>query len=516
MLEGDVRFVNALPAAVSVVEYGARRTLIVAGVMLAALLQTLDSTITNVALPAIQGNTGASTDEATWVINGYTIAVVIVIPIIPWLQSVLGRKKYFLISVIGFTAMSFLCGVSTSITELVLFRIAQGVFGAGLLATGQTILRDTFPEKEIGLSQAIFALGAVGGPALGPPIGGWLVDNVSWNYCFLINIVPGIVSALILAAFLRDPQAPRKMPMDVVGLVLLVAGVGALQYLLSEGERYDWFSDPTILACAFIAVIGIGGLIVWELRFAKSPLVDIAIFADRSLAAGVGLALILGAALLGTQYVLPQYVQSALGFTATLSGLLVLVKALPIALMTLALAPLVTRLDARYFIAIGFAFTAISSFWQGAVTTPDSGFGIFVGSLILGGAAVAFLYVPLSVAVLGAVPRERGGSASAWINVAVQLGGSVSIALLSTLIDQREAFHQSVLAGGLNVAAAHLPAFPTPAMLATIAGIVTGQSSVMAYADTSFAVALFAAVAVPIVFIMRKPRNDGVEIEFGG
>jgi DHA2 family multidrug resistance protein len=506
---------NGSVTTVSVVEYGLRRTLIVAGVMLAALLQTLDSTITNVALPAIQGNTGASSDEATWVINGYTIAVVIVIPIIPWLQSRLGRKRYFIISVAGFTAMSFLCGVSSSIDELVLFRIAQGIFGAGLLATGQTILRDTFPESQIGLSQAIFALGAVGGPALGPPIGGWLVDNLTWNYCFLINIVPGIVSALILASLLRDPAAPHRAPFDAVGLCLLVAGVGALQYVLSEGERYDWFNDPNILACAAVAVGGIGALVIWELRFAKNPVVDIAIFADRSLAAGVGLALILGAALLGTQYILPQYVQNSLGFTATLSGLLVLVKALPIALATLVIAPLVTRVDARYFIAVGFAFTAISCFWQGAVTTPDAGFGIFVGSLVLGGAAVAFLYVPLSVAVLGAVPRERGGSASAWINVAVQLGGSISIALLSTLVDRRVAFHQSVLAGDLNIGAAHLPAIPAADAIASIAGLVSSQSAVMAYADTSFAVALFAAIAIPLVFIMRKPRTD-VEIEFGG
>jgi len=508
--------VNGLLVTQSVVEYGARRTLIVAGVMLAALLQTLDSTITNVALPAIQGNTGASSDEATWVINGYTIAVVIVIPIIPWLQSVLGRKRYFIISVAGFTAMSFLCGVSTSIGELVFFRIAQGIFGAGLLATGQTILRDTFPESQIGLSQAIFALGAVGGPALGPPIGGWLVDNLTWNYCFLINIVPGIVSALILGTLLRDPSAPRRTPLDGVGLLLLVAGVGALQYVLSEGERYDWFSDPNILACGIVAVIGIAGLIIWELRFARNPVVDIAIFGDRSLAAGVGLALILGAALLGTQYVLPQYVQNSLGFTATLSGLLVLVKALPIAIVTLMIAPMITKLDARYFIAIGFALTAISCFWLGSVTTPDASFGLFVGPLILGGAAVACLFVPISVAVLGAVPRERGGSASAWINVAVQLGGSVSIALLSTLVDRRLAFHESVLSGNLNLAAAHLPAIPPASELAGIAGLVTSQSAVMAYADTSFAVALCAAFAIPLVFIMRKPRTGAdVEVEFG-
>jgi DHA2 family multidrug resistance protein len=324
---------------VSVVEYGTRRVLVVFGVMLATLLQTLDSTITNVALPAIQGNLGASSDEGTWVINGYTIAVVIVIPIIPWLQTVLGRKRYFLISIAGFTAMSFLCGVASSIDELIAFRVLQGIFGAGLLATAQTILRDTFQESQIGISQAIFALGAVVGPALGPPLGGLLVDNASWNWCFEINIAPGIASFLILTALLRDPEQASRKPLDIVGLALLIVGIGAFQYLLSEGERYDWFGNTTIVWCAVLAVIGIGGLIVWELRGARHPIVDIAIFRYRSLAAGVALALVIGAALLGTGYVLPQYVQVSLGFTATLSGLLVLVKALPIAALTLLLAP---------------------------------------------------------------------------------------------------------------------------------------------------------------------------------
>jgi DHA2 family multidrug resistance protein len=505
----------AAVADTSVVEYGARRIFVVGGVMLAALLQTLDSTITNVALPTIQGNLGASSDESTWVINGYTIAVVIVIPIIPWLQTALGRKRYFLISVAGFTFMSFLCGISTSMDELIAFRVLQGVFGAGLLATGQTIIRDTFEPSQLGLSQAIFALGAVGGPALGPPMGGFLVDNASWNWVFEINILPGIASFLLLSTFLRDPQQAHKTPLDVVGLLLLIVGVGSFQYLLSEGERYDWLGDGNIAACGLLALVGIGSLIAWELRGARYPVVDIAIFKDRSLSTGVALALVVGAALLGTQYVLPQYVQASLGFTATLSGLLILVKAVPIALLTLVIAPLCTKFDARWCIASGFGLTAVSCFWQGIATTPYSDFVTFVGALVIGGAGVAFMYIPISVAVLGAVPQERGGSASAWINLAVQLGGSISIALLSTLVDRRQAFHLSTLAGALQTANAHLPALPTVAQVSQLAALVSSQATVMAYADTSYTVAFICVVAIPLVFVMRRPRTGG-SVEFGG
>jgi DHA2 family multidrug resistance protein len=226
----------ASPAAGSVVESGSRRLLVVIGVMLAALLQTLDSTITNVALPNIQGNLGATTDESTWVINGYIIAVVIVIPMIPWLQTTFGRKRYFLACIAGFTAASFACGISESIDELIFFRIVQGIFGAGLLATAQTILRDTFPPAQLGVSQGIFALGAIMGPALGPPLGGVLVDNLNWNWVFDINIVPGTVSFLILLAVLRDPAQSRRQPLDIPGLIFLVIGIGSLQYLLAKAS----------------------------------------------------------------------------------------------------------------------------------------------------------------------------------------------------------------------------------------------------------------------------------------
>ncbi len=494
---------------VSVVETGVRRLLIVAGVMLAALLQTLDATITNVALPNIQGNLGASTDEGTWVINGYTIAVVIVIPMIPWLQMTLGRKRYFLICIAGFTAASFACGISTSIDELITFRVVQGIFGAGLLATSQTILRDTFPPEQLGVSQGIFALGAIMGPALGPPLGGVLVDNANWNWVFDINVVPGVVSFILLLAFLRDPTTARGGQLDVPGLLLLVVGVGSFQYVLSEGERWDWFSDTNNCIFAALAVIGIGGLIWWELR-AKQPLVDLRAFRYRAVWGGFILAMLIGGAIFGSTYTLPQFVQESLNFTATLSGLLILMRAIPIGLATPVIARFVGRVDARIFMAFGFFFMALGNFTQAMLTTLRSDFATFVLPLMLTGVGAAMLFVPLTTAVLGGVPQQVGAKASAYVNLGTQLGGSIAIAALSTLVDRRVAFHLSVLASNLVPGSPALSRLPNNANPAQLFGVVDGQATILAYADVSLAIAFAAFVAIFLVMVMPKPKKGVV------
>jgi DHA2 family multidrug resistance protein len=491
----------------SVVEYGARRLIVVFGVMLSALLQTLDSTITNVALPNIQGSLGASPDEGTWVINGYTIAVVIVIPMIPWLQMTFGRKRYFLACIAGFTAASFLCGISDGIGELICFRIVQGLFGAGLLATGQTILRDTFPPDQLGISQGIFAIGAIMGPALGPPLGGFLVDNANWNWVFDINVAPGIAAFLILLAFLRDPDKPRRVPLDALGLVFLVVGIGSLQYVLSEGERWDWFSDTNNLLFACAAVAGIALLIWRELR-SERPLVDLRTFRYRAVWAGCILALVVGAAIFGSTYTLPQLVQGPLGFTATLSGLLIFTRAIPIALATPFIAAVVGRVDARWFMAPGFAILGIGNLLQARVTTPVSDFPLFVIPIMITGLGAALLFIPLTTAVFAGVPREQGARASAYTNLAVQLGGSIAIAALSTVIDRRTAFHLNVLADSFTPGIPRLAVAPplTPEQLLTLADV---QATVQAFADATFVIAVACFVSIAFVFLMPKPRPPG-------
>ncbi len=425
---------------------------------------------------------------------------------IPWLQMTLGRKRYYLFCIAGFTAASFACGISSSINELIAFRVIQGIFGAGLLATSQTILRDTFPPEQLGASQGIFALGAIMGPALGPPLGGFLVDNANWNWVFDINIVPGLASFLILLAFLRDPTTPRRVPFDIPGLVLLVVGIGSMQYVLSEGERWDWFNDSTNCIAAVLAVVCISGLIWWELR-AKNPLVDLRAFKYRAVWGGFVLALVVGGAIFGSTYTLPQFVQISLGFTATLSGLLILMRAIPIAVATPFIARFVGKIDARIFMAIGFFFMALGNYTQARVTTLASDFPTFVVPLMLTGAGAALLFVPLTTAVLGGVPQQVGAKASAYVNLGTQLGGSIAIAALSTLVEQRSAFHLASLAGNVVAGAPAVGALARVPSTGQLFGIVNGQATILAYADVSLAIAAATFVAIFLVGLMPKPKK---------
>jgi DHA2 family multidrug resistance protein len=458
-----------------VTERGLRLVLIVAGVMLAALMQTLDTTITNVALPNIQGNLGASQDEGTWVVTAYTIAAIIVIPITPWLQERFGRKAYFLTSIVGFTIASMFCGFSDTLDELVVWRIVQGAFGGGLLATSQSILRDSFPPKYLGISQGIFAIGAVMGPALGPPLGGYLVDNASWNWAFEINIVPGIIATVLLFVLLRDPDAKRNAPIDAIGLGLLATMLGTLQYVLTEGELHDWFADPAIATSAVLCAISLAGFITWELKGTQTPIVDLRILANRGVAAGAILSSVIGIVAFGSSYTLPQLTQGPLGFSPTLSGLLFLVRALPIMLVTLPLVFLASKIDTRMLVAFGFAVVALSCYVLGHATTLDSSFSTFLLPQILSGIGIVTLYIPLSIAVLGATRPDQGPKASAFLNLGLQLGGSAGVALLTVFIDRREAFHSSILTGAATLSNLNIAQFAGTA--AQLAHLIDTQSS---------------------------------------
>ncbi len=497
---------NAAPARQDVTETGLRLVLIVVGVMLAALMQTLDSTITNVALPNIQGNLGASQDEGTWVVTSYTIAAIIVIPLTPWLQARFGRKSYFLTSIVGFTLASMLCGWSGSLNELVIARVVQGAFGGGLLATSQSILRDSFPPKQLGLSQGIFAIGAVMGPALGPPLGGVLVDNASWNWAFEINLVPGTIATVLLFLLLRDPDSKRKLPIDAVGLTLLAVMLATLQYVLTEGEQHYWFSDATIALFSVVCATSFAGFVWWELLGTKTPVVDLRILTNRSVVAGTVLSAVIGIAALGSSYTLPQLTQGPLGFSPSLSGLLFLVRAVPIMLVTLPIVFLASKIDTRMLVAFGFIVVAISSDLLGYATTSDSSFGTFVLPLILSGIGIVTLYIPLSIAVLGATTPEQGPKASAFLNLALQLGGSAGIAMLTVFVDQREAFHSTILGGAATIANLNVRAFGS-GHLAQLAQIIDTQSTVLSYADATYLIGILAVLCIPLVFLLRRPRS---------
>jgi DHA2 family multidrug resistance protein len=494
-------------------ETGLRRVLIVAAVMAAALMQTLDSTITNVALPNIQGNLGASQDEGTWIVTAYTISSIVIIPLTPWLQSRFGRRNYFVASIIGFTVASMFCGSSGSLVTLIFWRVVQGGFGGGLLATAQSILRDTFPPKQLGLSQGIFAIGAIMGPALGPPLGGLLVDNASWNLVFYINVVPGIFAAIVLMLMLKDPGKAVAGAIDVVGLVLLTAGLGSMQYVLTEGEQNYWFADPTILAMALVMVVTLVGFVFWELFGTGAPVVDLRILRNRSVAAGSFLAVALGVVIFGSTYTLPQFSQGPLGFTPSLSGFLFIFRAAPI----LVVAPLIVRLtgkvDPRVFLALGFIIVGIGTSTQAWVTTSDAGFWTFAIPLALTGAGSAMLFIPLSIAILGATTPAEGPKASAFINLSTQLGGSIAVAGLSAYLDQRQSIHADALRTNATLSNVPTQEFLKTNPLTALSDLVNGQALILAYSDATMVIAVVAFVGIPFVLLMRKGKPPAAAAE---
>lgn len=495
------------------VEYGLRRWLIVVGVMSATLLQVLDVTIVNVALPTIQGNMGANFDEGAWIVTGYIIAAVIVIPLTPWLQRLMGRRQYYVVAIAGFTITSVLCGLSTSLDQLIFFRVLQGLCGGGLIATGQAIMRDTFPAKQLGLSQALTSIGAVIGPSIGPTLGGVLTDQLSWNWIFFINVLPGAGAAVLCAMLLRNPARRGRPSLDGVGLALMATGLGCLQYVLDEGERYDWFNDANILMTTIVSITSLAAFAWWELRVVRNPIVDLRILiSNRTVAVGCLLAMTLAFGLFGGVILAPQFQQSLLNFTATLSGLSILTRALGIMFMTPVTLILLGRfkLKPALLLGIGFGIVAIANVNTAQVLTTDSTFATFVFPLVLGGVGFGMLFVPLSVAVLSSVHGPDTQKATSLLSLCQQLGGSISTASLVTLLDRRGALHLDALAGQLTLAKpAVQQALQHHAPIASIAGLVNAQAATMAFADAFYVLGAVTLVLTPLVFLLRSPRTPG-------
>ena len=506
---------NGSPAYTSVTEFGWRRAVVTLAVITATMLEIIDTTIVNVALPNIQGNFGVSVDQGAWVVTGYIIANVVIIPITPWLSERFGRRAYYLASIALFTFASIMCGLAPSFGALVFWRIIQGVGGGGLISTSQAILRDTYPLNEQGKAQGIFSLGVIVGPALGPLLGGIITDNLTWRWAFFINIPIGILAAVAVYAVLRNPVKPQKnKQLDWIGLALLAVGLGSLQYVLDQGQQFDWLADPNIRLFTVLAAAGILGFIVWTLR-SRIPVVDLHVLKYREVAAGSLLGAALGVSLYGSILILPQYVQNSLGFTATLSGEPILVRALAIGVLTplAAILAMRGRIDARWQIFTGFLLLGISNFMLAAVTTSDSSFWTLGASLIVSGIGLSQIFVPLSIAVLGSVPAKDVAAASAFFNLARQVGGSVATAVLVTVLVRAVTHHQAALGSDVALHAAPVVQYlqahggeHSRNALSNLANLVTQQAYILSYADTSRLTALITLVLAPLVILMRRPR----------
>ena len=429
-----------------------QRTIITITVMAATMMEVLDTSIVNVALPNMQGELGATLDQISWVSTGYIISNVIVLPLTGWLSDFFGRKRYLFYSVIVFTVASFGCGISQSLEMLVTFRILQGLGGAAFLSTAQATLLEIYPKDRQGFAQALFGMGVVMAPTLGPTLGGYLVDHFNWTWIFNVNIPVGILSGLFIWTHVPDSShAGAKRKVDAWGILLLAVGLGCLQTILEKGERDDWFDATYIRVLTGFAIAGIATFLWWQLNPRnKNPAINVRVMLNRNLFAGSLCAASLGFALYGTVLILPQYWQLVQSHTAQQTGMLLF----PGGLATAAVMPFVGRLvgkvDVRIMVAVGMilhAFAMVLFSHRMQIDSPDS---IFAIPLILRGFAIGLQFVPLSVASLGTLAPKDVGPGAGLYNLFRQLGGSFGIAFLATTLKRRQVFHYDRLAESMS------------------------------------------------------------------
>ena len=500
-----------------VVEYGWRRTVVVVAVMLAVLLQLADTTIVNVSLPTIEGALGASSDEGTWLVTSYIIANVIVIPLSPWLQARFGRRTYFAASIAGFTLFSALCGFANSLNAEILLRFVQGAFGGGLMIPAQQILRDTFPPQELGKSQALFGLAVPIGPTIGPILGGFLTDNLSWQWVFFVNVLPGIAACALVLWIVRDPEPPKKMRVDAIGIALLAVGLGSLQYVLERGERLDWFEDSGIVFFTALGAAGSAAFVWWELRGTTSPAVNLRIMKQRPVWASTLTFFCLGVTFYAMFILQPVYTQQALHLTTSLSGNFMAVRALAV----LAMYPLVNwlvtkpKVDMRVVVAVSTALYALTWWWQAQLMTTTADFNTFVVSQIVGGVVLGLAYMPLNVVIMRAVDPTAVAPSLALVRLGMQIGGSVGSAAIVTYINRTFAEHAVALQASMTMARAAIRDFVVqqgPHGITTLSTMVAGEANVLGEADAARMIGVILLLCAPLPLLVQKHVSNAADV----
>ena len=501
------------------------RYLIAFAVVLAALMQVIDSSIVNVALPDMMGNLGASLDEIAWVTTGYILASVIVIPLTGWLGQLFGRKRYFVGSIALFTVSSFFCGASHSLGALIFWRIVQGIGGGALMTVSQAVLLESFPPEEAGTAMALFGVGVMVGPTIGPTLGGWLTDNYGWPWIFYINIPVGILAAVMIAAYVHD-RADQKKPgaIDYVGIGLLAVSVGALQYLLEHGQRDDWFESRFITSLAVIGVVG-GVALVWRELTTREPVIDFRVLRHRQMWVGTLLGVVMGIGLYAMSFTLPVFLQSNLHMTAEQTGIVLLPGAVATALSMLVVGRLTSRVDPRLLITAG-ALIFASAAWELSRITGESGAGDFFWPLILRGVGLGLMFVPLTTITLAELSTAELPQGTGLYNFFRQLGGSFGIAGIATLLSRYTAQYRAVLAEhvttidatslnrvemltrgmmgrGVDAVTARARAYRL------IEGQLMGQASVIAYSRVYVLSAIIILAIIPMLLLVRQTRGAG-------
>jgi len=505
--------------------------LIAVVVALAAFMEVLDTSIANVALPYMAGNLGASNDQSTWVLTSYLVSNAIILPISGWLASTLGRKRFFMACLSVFTVSSLLCGIAPSLGMLLLFRVLQGAGGGGLQPMAQAILADTFPPEQRGLAFALYGITAIMAPTIGPTLGGWITFNYSWRWIFFINIPVGIATWLLVRRFVEDPPYLRRLKsagvkLDYIGIALLTLGIGSLQVLLDKGQEDDWFGSRFITTLIVTATVCLIALVIWE-WFQKTPIIDVRMFKSFNFASANLMMFMLGILLFSSLVLMPQFLQTLIGYTSELAGLalsaggFVLLMEMPI------MGKLTTKVQARYLIALGWFLLSIAMFYSTKRIDLLISFRAATMLRIVQVLGLGFLFVPITlVAYIGIAP-EKNNAVAGIVNFMRNMGSSVGTSMVTTLIARRSQFHQARLVeyarpdnpnfqnsvNGLAAQIAHSGGLSRPDAIAQayarIYQSVQAQAASLAYIDTFMVLAVAAAIMFFLAFALKKNDPGG-------
>lgn len=495
-----------------------------AAVMMATFMVMLDYSVANVALPHIAGNLSASTDEATWVLTSYLAASAVILPTAAWLGRLMGRKRYVLFCVILFTVASLLCGLATSLPMMIVARVLQGLGGGAFQPTSQAILLENFPHEKRGMAMGIFSLAMIVAPIVGPTLGGWITDNYSWRWIFLINIPVGFVSYFMINAFVHDPSYLKRRTTEAIdysGLLFMVVWLTSFQIMLDKGQQRDWFSDKWMcfgLALSFASMLAF----VYRELSTKHPFVDLRVLKNRNFLVGVSLGAVTGSVLFASTMMLPLYLQLLMGYTALLAGITLSPRGVGSLCASLFAWRLTGKIDERYIMVFGFFILGVANVMLSRINLDVSMKQIMIPAII-NGIAIPFIFVPLTTLTVASISREQMGNATGLLNLIRNLGGSIGISVIVTLLVRGAQTHQTYLVEHLSSLdlgyATHVQMIEhalspvlgffkaKQAAPALIYKELMRQSQLMTYMDSFSRLGWLSFVSIPLVFLFKKPRK---------
>jgi DHA2 family multidrug resistance protein len=495
---------------------------------MAAFMEFLDTSIANVALPYMAGNLGATNDESTWILTSYLASNAIVLPLSGWLAGYLGRKRFFMVCLALFTLSSLLCGLAPNLGAIILFRTLQGAGGGGLQPMAQAILADTFPPQQRGLAFAVFGVTAVVAPTIGPTFGGWITDNYSWRWIFYINIPVGILALFLVYKLIEDPPWTKRaavVKLDYIGIGLLALGVGALQVLLDKGQEDDWFGSQFIVTLTIIAVVCLVALPIWEL-FQKAPIIDVRLFTNFNFLGANVMMFVLGILLFAALVMIPQFLQTLLGYTSTLAGLVLSGGGLLLLFLMPVVGTLTGKIQARYLIAVGWLALSIAMFYTSRTLDLQISFRHASVLRIVQVVGFGFLFVPITLVSYVGMPAEKSNSVAGLLNFMRNIGSSIGTSMVTTLIARRAQVHQAYLTAhitpahpsflqSVNALARHLMASGLDSTMALRQAYgrayreTIAQATTLAYIDTFSVLAGGAAIMFLLSFFLKKNEPGG-------